>query len=456
MANTLLDQLRSVFTPAATTDLARTLGENAANTQKALDGLLPAITAGVINRAESNQGAATLYRLLKNTPFDTDPSVQTLVETGSHRQKAAESGLDLLRQLYDDRVDRLSESTAQYSGVSAKSATTLAGLVMSVLMGFLHKQVSARNLNEAQLATLLRDERDTVRGAVPATLAGLIGWFIGTDANRPVTGAIPIRPETVTTARREDEDDRAAAFPWLRWLLIALGLLLLFWLLSRSCSRNGTDNTTSTTTTTDATSNDPAVVATDTVASDLDGNELAPGADSSGASAGGASAGGASAGSTSTGETSGPEVRVGVDLPNGRKLNLAERSFTYSLATFLADKSSKAPKVFTFDNLTFETNSAQITAKARPNVDDLIQIMQAYPSLTIRIEGNTDSTGPDAVNDPLSAERAQAVKDALVKAGIQASRVATRELGDRKPVASNQTETGREKNRRIDVVVTKI
>ena len=82
--------------------------------------------------------------------------------------------------------------------------------------------------------------------------------------------------------------------------------------------------------------------------------------------------------------------------------------------------------------------------------------MQAYPSLAIRIEGNTDSTGPDAVNDPLSAERAQMVKSELVKAGIDASRVTTRELGEDKPVASNATEEGREKNRRIDVVVTKL
>ncbi len=149
-----------------------------------------------------------------------------------------------------------------------------------------------------------------------------------------------------------------------------------------------------------------------------------------------------------------PVVRVGVDLPGGRKLNIVENSFNYALAQFLATKGGKLPKVFTFDNLTFESNSAQITAQARPNVDDLLQIMQAYPTLQIRIEGNTDSTGDDAINDPLSGDRAEAVKQALIKGGIAEGRVTTRERGDTKPVATNETEAGRQKNRRIDVVVT--
>ena len=152
----------------------------------------------------------------------------------------------------------------------------------------------------------------------------------------------------------------------------------------------------------------------------------------------------------------GPEVRVAVDLPGGRKLNVAENSFNFSLAKFLAAKGGQIPKVFTFGNLTFGTNSTRITAEARPNVDDLVQIMQAYPNMNIRIEGHTDSTGPDDVNDSLSAERADAVKAALVEAGVVTGRITTRERGNSKPVASNETETGREKNRRFDVVVTKL
>ncbi|MBD2757421.1 OmpA family protein [Spirosoma validum] len=422
MATDLLNHLRAAFTPSAVTDLARVLGEKAEPTQKAMDGLLPAITSGVIHRASDQEGAATLYNLLRSTPLDTDPNVVQLVETNSHRQKAAESGNALLKQLYDERVHRLTDTTAQYSGVSLGSATTLTGLVMSVLMGFLSKQVTTRNLTQPQLVALLAGETDIVRGAIPATLATLLGWFIGTDIpSRPITTTTPTptRTEPVTAVRQDEP--KAAAFPWLRWVLIGLGLLLLFFFLTRMCGREKTETTTSSDSTTSSTG-----VATDTLASDLNGNEA------------------------------GPEVRVGVDLPGGRKLNVAENSFNYALAQFLSTKGGQLPKVFTFDNLTFETGSARITAAAQANVDDLIQIMQAYPNLQIRIEGNTDSTGDDAINDPLSADRAEAVKDALVKAGIQASRIATRERGDSKPVASNETEAGRAKNRRIDIIVTKL
>ncbi|MBO0936508.1 OmpA family protein [Fibrella sp. HMF5335] len=427
MATLLLDHLRSVFTGPAINDLARITGEDIAHTQKAIDGLLPAITAGVINQIATSEGATKLNSLLTTTSFSTDPSVNQLVGQDEHRQKAAASGNRLLQQLFTDRVERLPEVIASHSGINTSSASTITGLVMSVLMGFLHRELTTQNLTGSQLASMLRGDSESVRSAIPAALLPLLGWFIGGDTTRLAT---PLRTETVSQPIRNDQ---AAGTPWWRWLLYLLPMLLLF-LLLRNCGKGDNKATTTTDTTTTAPVNNGAgaAVTADTVASDLDGN----GPDSV--------------------SLNKPEVRVGVDLPGGRQLNVAENSFNYSLARFLAAKNGKTPKVFTFDNLTFDTNSARITDKARTNVDDLIQIMQAYPTLAIRIEGNTDSTGDDAINDPLSGERAEAVKEALIKGGISADRIATRERGDSKPVASNATPDGREKNRRIDVIVTKM
>ncbi|AUD06828.1 OmpA family protein [Spirosoma pollinicola] len=408
MSNSILDHLRSTFTPTAVSELSRALGEAPGPTQKALDGLLPAVTAGVINRTTGQQGATQLYQLLRDTPFAQDPTLSQLVNVGDHRQKAAESGNGLFKQLYPDQPNRLAEATAQYSGVSLGSAGTLSGLVMSVLMGFLHQQFTSRSLMQAQLTALLLGETDSARLAIPTGFAALLGWLLG--APRPVS-TIPLRTETIPPASR---DDHPAGTVWWRWLLGALALLALLFLLLRGYKGDKTQPM----------SESSSSVASDTVASDLDGN--------------------------------GPEVRVAIDLPGGRKLSVVEHSFTDSLARYLAATGRQAPRVFNFDNLTFETDSARITAQARSHVDDLIQIMQAYPNLQIRIEGNTDSTGGEAINDPLSGERADMVKQALIQGGIAAGRVRTRERGDTKPVASNQTAAGRQKNRRIDVVITKL
>lgn len=420
MAHILVDHLQSVFTPSIINDLARTLTEDPASIRKALDGLLPAMTSGIINRGESHDGAATLLRLLSNTRFDMYPTNRQLVEPYSPRQKAAELGNSLLRKLFPDRPERLAEALAVYSNLSPKSATTLTGLVMSVLMGFLHEQVATQNLTQAQLTSLLRGETDTVRFAIPTALAATIDWFIGSGVSRSMR-------TSETTQIGQENSSRDAAFPWSRWMLAGVGLLVVFGLLVSTVNRDKTEMTTALT---DNTAEQGPVDASSTVVYDLD--------DGAGAS------------------EIAPVAHVRINLPNGRKLSVPENSFNYALAQFLATKGSLAPKLFTFDNLTFAPNSARITAKARPEVEGLIQIMQAYQLLTIRIEGHTDDVGSYEVNDPLSADRADALKAALVEAGITSNRISTLKRGYAKPVTSGPAEAGRQKNRWIDIVVTKL
>ena len=76
--------------------------------------------------------------------------------------------------------------------------------------------------------------------------------------------------------------------------------------------------------------------------------------------------------------------------------------------------------------------------------------------MEIKVVGHTDSQGPESINQPLSEARAEAVKTALVERGIAASRITTKKAGETEPIATNATPQGRQRNRRIDVIVTKL
>jgi OmpA-OmpF porin, OOP family len=113
------------------------------------------------------------------------------------------------------------------------------------------------------------------------------------------------------------------------------------------------------------------------------------------------------------------------------------------------------PKRFVFDNLNFETGTTKLTPESVPTVDSLVAILKAYPVVAIRLEGHTDNTGDAAANKKLSLDRAIVVKEIMIKGGIDDARVGTDGYGQEKPIASNENEEGRAKNRRTEMVVEK-
>jgi len=78
----------------------------------------------------------------------------------------------------------------------------------------------------------------------------------------------------------------------------------------------------------------------------------------------------------------------------------------------------------------------------------------AYPGLRLQIEGHTDSTGTSAFNQKLSEQRAAAVRDYLVQQGLDANSITAAGLGEDSPIADNGTAAGRQKNRRVEIIVS--
>jgi outer membrane protein OmpA-like peptidoglycan-associated protein len=99
----------------------------------------------------------------------------------------------------------------------------------------------------------------------------------------------------------------------------------------------------------------------------------------------------------------------------------------------------------------FDFAGAAVRAESRAAIDEIAAWARANPGRSLRIEGHTDNVGGDAVNTLLSQQRADAVVAELVKRGIPASRLSARGLGSRQPVASNGSEAGRARNRRVSV-----
>lgn len=101
----------------------------------------------------------------------------------------------------------------------------------------------------------------------------------------------------------------------------------------------------------------------------------------------------------------------------------------------------------------FATGSAQLNPRMYAILESLATGLNQNPAETVQVFGFTDSTGTDAINYPLSENRALTVKNFLVSRGVAAQRISTQGLGPQNPVASNATAEGRAANRRVEIYV---
>jgi outer membrane protein OmpA-like peptidoglycan-associated protein len=103
------------------------------------------------------------------------------------------------------------------------------------------------------------------------------------------------------------------------------------------------------------------------------------------------------------------------------------------------------------NDISFDTNSYAIKPQLRGVLDPFAMSLADDPTSIVSVVGHTDSTGSPAINNPLSVERAQSVRDYLVARGVPATRIETSGRGEREPIADNGTEAGRARNRRVEI-----
>jgi OOP family OmpA-OmpF porin len=115
---------------------------------------------------------------------------------------------------------------------------------------------------------------------------------------------------------------------------------------------------------------------------------------------------------------------------------------------------AEVKKLLVLEGVKFEFGSSKIAEESKKLLDNTaLRAMNENPSLRVRIEGHTDSMGPEAYNMNLSLQRAEAIMKYLVTRGVESSRMEVLGKGEGSPVASNDTEEGRARNRRIEFII---
>ncbi len=164
------------------------------------------------------------------------------------------------------------------------------------------------------------------------------------------------------------------------------------------------------------------------------------------------------AGNTAVGAAVGAAVGTGAGAIIGKKMDKAKaeaEAVQNAKVESVTDANGLAAVKVTFDSgILFATNKAELNAAAKTSLTDFAKVLKENSDMDIAVIGHTDNTGSDAINNPLSENRAKSVSTYLKNSGVNASQIKTVEgQGSKNPVADNSTAEGRTQNRRVEVYI---
>ncbi len=173
-----------------------------------------------------------------------------------------------------------------------------------------------------------------------------------------------------------------------------------------------------------------------------------------GAAAGGAAGAviGNQTGSTARGAIIGAVIGGAAGAIIGHRMDKQARELQQNIPGATVRRVGEGIEVTFASGLLFDFNSDRVRGDARSNLDELAASVDKYPDTDLMIVGHTDAVGTEAYNQDLSERRSEAAARYLESRGVN-TRIRTRGLGELEPVATNDTDSGRAKNRRVEVAI---
>jgi OmpA-OmpF porin, OOP family len=410
MATSILDGVLGLVTPEMKQALASRLGESSTAVQSGLGTAVAATLGGLVSKSGDSSFLNQILGLVSGSSGQN--ILGSLSNLGSSGLSGGVSDIAsrFLPMVFGGQQNQVTSLLTQRAGLSSSAAGGILQAAVPLVLGYFAKLHSSGSLTTSSLSNMLSSEAPNLQKYLPT-------GFLNNFSGNAMSAAAGVGSRAVAAEHAVEE--KAKGMNWMAILGVLIALLVV-WFVYRALQGSG--DTAKVTT-----------AATDTV------NTAANTASNA------ANAAWASLGSF-----------FKTKLPDGTELNIPEYGVENKLIAYLNDSSKPVDKDtwFDFDRLLFDTNSATLQPASQDQLTDIAAILKAYPNVKIKIGGYTDNTGDKAANLKLSQDRANNVMAELQKQGISADRLEAQGYGEDHPVADNNTDEGRQKNRRISMRVT--
>ena len=419
MSFNLIDAAKDLFTNELTGKASTYLGESETNVSKAIDGIIPIVISGLINKVATNEGAATVAKMV-NEQHNSGVLDNLDNFFNANSGILLNRGMGLLTGLFGHKLDGITALISNFAGIKPSSASSLLSMALPAILGLLGQHINA---TDDGIAGVLNNQKDSVAAALPAGLN--LNSVLNNVENKVSDIDTTIRSnKTYDAAEKESGSGLRILLPV---LLLACGVVLAWYLLGKGCNK-GADVIADTEDTIKAKNEHVIAVAgkLDSLTGDwiYDAGEM-----------------------------------VSIALPNNvGDLIVGKNSTEYKLVHFLNDTTAPVDTVkgtwFEFTNVHFKKGGAELTNTSMEQLDNMVRIAIAYPNARFKFGGYTDNTGTDEINIPLSQKRADTVAVMVIELGAPKENIAGAEgYGSQWPIQSNDTKEGQAQNRRVAVRV---
>jgi outer membrane protein OmpA-like peptidoglycan-associated protein len=402
----IMDFMSAALHGDALSRLSSQMNESPGVTRRGLETAVPAAFAALASYGSSSGKAEELVGAIRsgNYPHVDLDQVTSAATDREAIARIAQSSSGFLNRIFGNRLDGTIDALAGTSGLGRNSASTLLGLATPLVMGFVGKQVTSGNLDARGLGGWLAEQGRKAVSLLPGPLASALGATTALGGN--VRGAMGDTANQVRSGTADvvhggygRVEPRARSKGWFWWVLGALAIALFAWQMLRD-TRNRQTRT-----------------------------EEAP--------------------------------RVMQDTTHPRQPAIAPRAAPDQMAAAAATGAAAVhavlsgdtalPATVPLDDVHFASGSSAILNKE--SLDDITTALKTHEGARVRLEGYADATGSSNVNQRLAQSRAQAVKDYMVAGGVPAGSIETVGRAANRPVASNDSASGRADNRRVELTV---